>query len=518
MSVTNLILCGSRSVVPPKVSYTFDLVDSAGNVVPDGGSVNAGADRRFAFTYRVTGTDGSTSTTLDETPTVMPAPETVTTSGFSGINTGGSTVLYGVSDVVYQGVKLNNRTVSVVTTKIAYTLNVYANGGLVSDGGSIQLEGDGNADLSFEYRLTGSDGSTVSVLDNPATVNIATSVNTTSGCTVTLGTGTHVVTLSGLRYDGQEFPSVTVNVIVTAKTKPVTSVTLDRSGTLDQQIGDSLTLNATVRPNDADDKSLDWESSNTSVARVSGNGTRGQISCRAAGLTTITVRSVSNPSASDSVDVEVAEATIDVTSVVLDQSGTLSQNVGDSLTLYPTVYPDDATDKSLTWRSSNTSVARVSGNDYSGTVSCRAAGTATITVRSVANSSAYDTVRVSVAEPEPTVTYYATLEPEDSATGVGSQAQVKDGDTVKVHANSVKVNWKWRIEEVHDGKWYESHERATLDESPLKWGTAGYNHVSTTGVAFKSYGTSADNGTLRLGNLKYNGYTMPEVNLTVTYV
>ena len=50
-----------------------------------------------------------------------------------------------------------------------------------------------------------------------------------------------------------------------------------------------------------------------------------------------------------------------------------------SYTLTATVSPSNATDKSITWTSSNTSVATVS----SGKVTIKAAGTATITAKTV---------------------------------------------------------------------------------------------------------------------------------------
>lgn len=68
--------------------------------------------------------------------------------------------------------------------------------------------------------------------------------------------------------------------------------------------------------------------------------------------------------------------TVAVTGVDLDQtSGTMT--AGDSLTLTATVSPSDATNKAVTWESSNSSVATVTG----GVVTARKAGTANITVK-----------------------------------------------------------------------------------------------------------------------------------------
>ena len=68
-------------------------------------------------------------------------------------------------------------------------------------------------------------------------------------------------------------------------------------------------------------------------------------------------------------------STIAVTSVTLNRSS-LNLEIGDTVSLYETIYPSNATDKSVTWSSSNTSVATVS---Y-GTVTAISEGNVTITV------------------------------------------------------------------------------------------------------------------------------------------
>ena len=68
--------------------------------------------------------------------------------------------------------------------------------------------------------------------------------------------------------------------------------------------------------------------------------------------------------------------TISVTGVTLNKEST-TLTVGGTETLTATVAPDDATDKTVTWSSSNTNVATVSD---AGLVTAVAAGTATITV------------------------------------------------------------------------------------------------------------------------------------------
>ena len=93
-----------------------------------------------------------------------------------------------------------------------------------------------------------------------------------------------------------------------------------------------------------------------------------------------------------------APATVAVTGVTLLPT-TATLTVGETTTLTPTVAPATATDKSVTWLSSNTSVATVSN---SGVVTAVGAGTATITVTTT-DGAFTATCTVTVAEPTYTV-------------------------------------------------------------------------------------------------------------------
>ena len=85
----------------------------------------------------------------------------------------------------------------------------------------------------------------------------------------------------------------------------------------------------------------------------------------------------------------VAEPTVAVTKVTLNEPS-LNLTVGETATLTATVLPSNATDKTVTWSSSKTSVATVSS---SGKVTAKGAGTATITA-SAGGKSASCTVTV----------------------------------------------------------------------------------------------------------------------------
>lgn len=82
---------------------------------------------------------------------------------------------------------------------------------------------------------------------------------------------------------------------------------------------------------------------------------------------------------------------VDVTGVTIDQSTVKDVEVGKTITLKATVEPADATNKSVTWSSSDTSIATVDAN---GRVKGKAKGTCYIYVYTV--NGAYKTVKVTV--------------------------------------------------------------------------------------------------------------------------
>ena len=149
----------------------------------------------------------------------------------------------------------------------------------------------------------------------------------------------------------------------------VTGIQIDRKE-ISLNEGETAQLQATVLPSDATNKSVEWASSKTSVATVSSSGL---VTAVSEGVSTI-VASAGGMSATCSVT--VMKKTINVTSVSLNKSE-LSLTKGNTETLIPTVNPTDATDKTVSWSSSNTSVATVSST---GTVMAIAVGTATVTV------------------------------------------------------------------------------------------------------------------------------------------
>ena len=154
---------------------------------------------------------------------------------------------------------------------------------------------------------------------------------------------------------------------VTVNPTNATSIQLNQSS-VSLCIGETITLTATISPETTTDKTIKWSSSDKSIASVDNTG---KITAIAIGSTTITAQ-VGNIKASCAVAVKP----IEVTSIELNQTSA-SITIGESINLTATVYPENATDKTITWSSSKTSVATVVG----GKVTAIAEGNATITAQ-----------------------------------------------------------------------------------------------------------------------------------------
>ncbi|MBQ8503843.1 MAG: Ig-like domain-containing protein [Clostridia bacterium] len=149
--------------------------------------------------------------------------------------------------------------------------------------------------------------------------------------------------------------------------KSVNRVTLDStSATL--YTGKTKQLKATVYPTTAEDKSVKWFSNNPGVATVSSTGL---VTALSNGIATITCKT-NDGGIIETCTVKVITA---VRSVSLNKTQATIYTTK-SIRLKATVLPEEATNKALSWKSSNTKVATVDSN---GKVTAVGSGTATIT-------------------------------------------------------------------------------------------------------------------------------------------
>ena len=162
---------------------------------------------------------------------------------------------------------------------------------------------------------------------------------------------------------------VTVNLPV-----PAQSITLDQNSLSFTEAGQTAQLKATVRPNNATDKSVMWESTNKGVATVNANGL---VTAVGSGTCVIiaTTQDGTNLTASCAVTVSI-DYTIYATGISLDVYDMTLTQKGETRQITATVQPSNATTKSVTWTSNDRNVATV---DSRGMVTAVANGTASIT-------------------------------------------------------------------------------------------------------------------------------------------
>ncbi|MBR6590419.1 MAG: Ig-like domain-containing protein [Bacteroidaceae bacterium] len=225
------------------------------------------------------------------------------------------------------------------------------------------------------------------------------------GVVKTLKAGEAVITVATT--DGS---NLSASCTVVAKPLLVSSVTLDKQS-VEVVRGESVSLTATVAPEDADNKTLVWSSSDETVATV----VDGVVKTLKAGEAVITATTTdgSNLSATCSVTVKP----IVVSSVALDKQ-TAEVLRGGTVTLTATVSPTDADNTTLVWASSDETVATVKD----GVVTALKAGEAVITATTTDGSNLSATCTVTV---KPIVVSFIALDKQT--------AEVLRGETVELN-------------------------------------------------------------------------------------
>lgn len=144
------------------------------------------------------------------------------------------------------------------------------------------------------------------------------------------------------------------------------------------KVGTKEKLTYSTVPENADKTKLTFTSSDESVLTVDDSG---WITGIKSGNAIITISSVNG--SQDKIDVEVESDIVQVTDISLSVSD-IYLVAGQSQTITPIVSPDNASNKQLSYASSNSSIASVTANDTGtkATITGNSAGSATIIIRS----------------------------------------------------------------------------------------------------------------------------------------
>lgn len=211
--------------------------------------------------------------------------------------------------------------------------------------------------------------------------------------------GTYYVLVESDKEEDSEDYTLTVeaNEVVT-----VNSIQLSPDKT-PVYVGDSVKMTATVLPENAENKEVEWETSDSTVATIDASGT---VTCVGAGNVYITAK------AKDGSNV-TAQYLLNVQKILVEgimvSAPSDTATVGEQVQLSAVIKPDNAMDKTVIWDSSNEEIATVSEE---GKVTCKAAGDVTITATAEDEGRIAGSITLHIkdkeleatATPEPTVT------------------------------------------------------------------------------------------------------------------
>jgi len=253
----------------------------------------------------------------------------------------------------------------------------------------------------------------------------------------------------------------------------------------------STQLIARVTPNNATNKKVSWSSNNTSIASVD---TTGLVTGVAQGSAVITA-TTQDGGFTATCPITVDTTIVNVTGVTVGPaSATIEVNATQQLTA--SITPSNATNKNLSWRSSNTSVATVNS---SGLVSGVGAGNATITVTTEdQGKTAISNITVNL--PIVPVTGVA-INPASANVGLGGTQQLNAVITPS-NATNQAVSWN------------------SSDSSIVTVNSTGFITGVSTGMATITVTTQDGNYTSSItvvsasGLYAYDGFDYPAGNLS----
>ena len=230
--------------------------------------------------------------------------------------------------------------------------------------------------------------------------------------------------------------SAVCKITVEEPVVPVKAISLDTTdATLHPE--DTLALVATVLPEDATDKTVVWSSSDEEVCTVDENGL---VRALAPGVCDIVASAADESGISAVCRITVEEIIVPVKAISLDTTDA-TLHPEDTLALVATVLPEDATDKTVVWSSSDEKVCAV---DENGLVRALAPGVCDIVATAADESGVSAVCRITVEEYEHSLNenivevngiYYRV----DPSTGNAKVIGASDDDSVEPYTDLIEA-------------------------------------------------------------------------------
>ena len=194
---------------------------------------------------------------------------------------------------------------------------------------------------------------------------------------------------------------------ITTATQLVTSVSLSPNSAQTKNIGETFTITPTVGPSNANNKNVNWISSNTNVATVSkastASGTAITVTCKAAGTANITATAADGSGKSASLSLTVHDP---LTSLTLDKSQITLLYGGATTTVTATTTPSGYDANNLSWTIGNTSLATISGTGKTRTITSNNTKKTGETILTVSGGGKTATMKVSIVNFQTTTYNY----------------------------------------------------------------------------------------------------------------
>lgn len=221
---------------------------------------------------------------------------------------------------------------------------------------------------SYSAQSTTSEGETLkysSSNESVATVD-------QNGLITAKSVGTVTITQVVIKSDSSEKEGTKKTIEIEVKADVIAATGITVSNTSISVVKDATAnLTATVTPETATDKTVAWSTADASIATVDSNGVVKGVK---EGTTKITATANGGTNVKAEVSVTVTAATVAVTKVSITESSNVAK--GETKQFKAKVEPDNATNKTVTWKSADTKIATV---DAEGKVTGVAAGKVKIT-------------------------------------------------------------------------------------------------------------------------------------------
>ena len=214
---------------------------------------------------------------------------------------------------------------------------------------------------------------------------------------------------------------------ITEEKIAINNLKLDKTE-LNLYVGKDATIKVTIDPSNAAKKDLEWKSSDESIAIVDSNG---KVTAKKEGTAMITVRALDGSETTSICNVNVKA--VKVTKIELNKSE-ITLKVGKTATLKTTkIYPNNATNKGITWSSSDEKIATV---DEKGKVKAIKKGNVTITATAKDGSNTKANCIVTIVQPVTGI----TMSPKKVTLTEGKYKTLK---AIIAPSNASNKNIKW---------------------------------------------------------------------------